>query len=239
MIYSEGDEKGLREYTQRLEEYDGLLRTMTGTTAAPSSNKLTIYLVRNNNQLREVAPHAGPDVQGLYLALTSGTLAIAVREDIGSAKRLSAQSILFHEYTHHFVYQYYPAQYPNWTSEGFAEYFSSVKFKPDNIEVGQFQLARVYPLRTKEWVPVEKLFNPPRSGQGMSMFYPQSWLVTHYMMDDAVRRIKLTSFLQAIGRGEEAASAFQATFDMDFKAFDKVMKKYMARSDHHRNACLG
>ena len=97
VIYSEGDEKGLREYTQRLEEYDGLLRTMTGTTAAPSLNKLTIYLVRNNNQLREVAPHAGPDVQGLYLALTSGTLAIAVREDIGSAKWLSAQSILFHE----------------------------------------------------------------------------------------------------------------------------------------------
>ena len=114
-----------------------------------------------------------------------------------------------------------------------------MKFKPDNIEVGQFQLARVHLLRTKEWVPVEKLFNPPRSGRGMSMFYPQSWLVTHYMMEGAVRRIKLTSFLQAIGRGEEAASAFQATFDMDFKAFDKVMKKCLARSDHHRNACLG
>ena len=35
VIYSEGGEKELRNYTQRLEEYDGLLRTMTGTTAAP------------------------------------------------------------------------------------------------------------------------------------------------------------------------------------------------------------
>ena len=228
VIYSEGDAQGLRDFTQRLEEYDGLLRTMTGTTAAPSPNKLTIYLVRNNAQLREVSPHAGPDVQGLYLALTSGTLAIAVREDIGSAKWLSAQSILFHEYTHHFVYQYYPAQYPNWNSEGLAEYFSSVKFKPEHIEVGQFQLARVYPLRTKNWLPVEELFNPPR-GKNLSMFYPESWLVTHYMMDDSDRRKKLTSFLEAIGRGEETAAAFQTTFGMDFKAFDKVMKKYLAK----------
>ncbi len=227
-IYSEGGEKELRNYTQRLEEYDGLLRTMTGTTAAPSPNKLTIYLVRNNAQLREISAHAGPDVQGLYLALTSGTLAIAVREDIGSSKWLSAQSIMFHEYTHHFVYQYYPAQYPQWTSEGLAEYFSSVKFKPETIEVGQFQLARVYPLRTKDWLPVAQLFNPP-PGKNMNMFYPESWLVTHYMMDDSQRRTQLHSFLQDIGRGEDTAAAFQANFGMDFKAFDKVMKKYLAK----------
>ena len=82
---------------------------MTGTTAPPPANKLKIYLVENNDQLREVASRASADVRGLYLALPSGTLTIAVREDIGGAKWLSAQSIIFHEYTHHFMYQYFLA----------------------------------------------------------------------------------------------------------------------------------
>ncbi len=80
----------------------------------------------------------------------------------------------------------------NWTSEGLAEYFSGVGFQPNKIEVGKFQLARVFPLKTREWMPVEKLFNPPKHDNGdMGMFYPESWLVTHYMMDDPARRAKL------------------------------------------------
>ena len=228
-IYSEGKEGELREYTRRLEEYDGLLRTMTGTTRPPSPNKLTIYLVKDNAQLRKVTPRVSDDVQGLYLALSSGTIATAVRKDIGGKNWLSAQSIMFHEYTHHFVYQYFPANYPTWTSEGIAEYFSGVGFHDDHIEVGKFQNARVYPLRTREWMPVDKLFNPKRNGSGMGMFYPESWLVTHYMMDDEARRNKLNDYLLAIGRGENGAKAFQGAFGMDYDAFDQVMKAYLSK----------
>ncbi len=232
VIYSDGSEDELKDYTQKLEEYDGLLRRMTGTKAAPSPNKLTIYLVKNNKQLREVTPGVSRDVQGLYLARTSGTIAIAVRKDVGGKNWLPAQSIIFHEYTHHFVYQYFPANYPNWTSEGMAEYFSGVSFQPEKIEVGKFQLARVFPLKTREWLPVENLFIPPEHDKGdMGMFYPESWLVTHYMMDDPARRAKLDGFLKAAGRGEETAAAFTSQFGMDFADFDKVMKAYLAKGD--------
>ena len=229
VIYSEGKEAELREYTRRLEEYDGLLRTVTGTTQAPSPNKLTIYLVKDNKQLREVTPRVSDDVQGLYLALASGTIATAVRKDLGGKDWLSAQSIIFHEYTHHFVYQYYPANYPNWTSEGLAEYFSGVTFKPKAVELGKFQMARVFPLKTRPWMPVAKLFNPPKTSEGMGMYYPESWLVTHYMMDDPDRQKKLTAFLEAVGRGEESEAAFQRIFNMGYTDFDKVMKDYLSK----------
>ena len=230
-IYSEGKESELREYTRRLEEYDGLLRTMTGTTRAPSPNKLTIYLVSDNAQLRKVTPRVSEDVQGLYLALSSGTIATAVRKDIGGKNWLSAQSVMFHEYTHHFVYQYFPANYPSWTSEGVAEYFSGVSFHDEHIEVGKFQNARVYPLRTRAWMPVEKLFNPKRGTGGSGMFYPESWLVTHYMMDDETRQKKLNDYLLAIGRGDDNAKAFQDAFGMDYGAFDQVMKAYLSKGE--------
>jgi len=230
-IYSEGKESELREYTRRLEEYDGLLRNMTGTTRPPSPNKLIIYLVKDNDQLRKVTPRVSQDVQGLYLAQSSGTIATAVRKDIGGRNWLSAQSIMFHEYTHHFVYQYFPANYPSWTSEGIAEYFSGVDFQKDQIEVGHFQNARVYPLRTRAWMPVERLFQPKRGTGGSGMFYPQAWLVTHYMMDDETRQKKLNDYLLAIGKGENNAKAFQDAFGMDYAAFDQVMKAYLAKGE--------
>ncbi len=228
-IYSEGKEAELRSFTQKLEEYDGLLRTLTGTTAPPPATKLPIYLVENNEQLREVASSASADVQGLYLALPSGTLAIAVREDIGGAKWLSAQSIIFHEYTHHFMYQYFPANYPGWVTEGLAEYFSTAAFKKDHIEVGKFQLARVYPLRTRPWMPVSKLFNPPRGGGGL--FYPLSWLTTHYIMDDRARQIALTEFLKDIGRGVEPENALKARFGMSVTGLNAEMKRYLKKGE--------
>lgn len=228
-IYSEGEETALRSFTGKLEEYDALLRTMTGTATGQASKKLTIYLVEDNRQLREIAPRASADVQGLYLALPSGTLAIAVREDIGGAKWLSAQSIIFHEYTHHFMCQYFPANYPNWVTEGLAEYFSTAAFKQNHIEVGKFQLARVYPLRTRPWMNVSKLFNPPRGGTGL--FYPMSWLTTHYIMDDRARQVALTEFLKDIGAGVAPEHAFKARFGMSVSDLDTEMKRYLKKGE--------
>jgi len=226
IVYSDGDEQHLREVTRTLEEYDGLLRKVSGATK-PAPSKLSIYLVRDNKQLREVTPRMSRDVQGLYLATPSNTQTLAVRNDIGGKDWLSAQAILLHEYTHHFTYQYFPANYPAWAAEGLAEYFSAVAFKDDAIEMGHFQKARVYPLRTQPWLPVENLLNPPEDGKGMHMFYPASWLVVHYLMDDAQRRDQLSAYITNVGKGEDTVAAFEKNMGMTVAAFDQVMQDYL------------
>jgi len=229
VIFSDGAEAELRDFTRKLEEYDALLRTLTGAKRKESVNKLTLYLVADNKEVREVAPRMAPSIQGFYTAGPAGTTTFAVRQDLGSKDWASAQSIIFHEYTHHFAYQYFPANYPTWASEGLAEYFSTVVFNKDTIDVGDFQNGRVYPLRKRRWMPVEKLFNLSRDRRGVdvSMIYPQSWLVTHYLMDDPARQKQMHAYLTAIGSGESSDDAFKASFGMDYAAFDKVMKAYL------------
>ncbi len=229
VVYSEGSEQELHDFTQKLEDYDALLRIMTGTTAAHSPNKFSIYLVRDNEQLQEVAPRISTSIAGFYQATPSFTSAFAIREDMGDADWLSAQSIILHEYTHHFVLQYYPANYPEWFSEGIAEYFAASKFKPNSIEVGKYQKARVYPLRTGDWVSVERIFKPTQRVLTSGMFYPESWLITHYLMDDDARRKQLFAFLQALGRGEKMDHAFTASFGMSLGDFNKAVKAYLKK----------
>ena len=231
VVYSDGQETELRDVTQKLEEYDALLRNITGAKDKPFVNKLTIYLLPSNKEVREVAPRASESIQGFYTAGPAGTTTFAVRQDLGAGDWASGQSIIFHEYTHHFAYQYFPANYPTWASEGLAEYFSTAEMKDDKIEVGGFQNGRVYPLRKRAWMPVKKLFNLGEAkGVDGRMVYPESWLVTHYLMDDPARQKQMTNYLLAIGRGEQADQAFKTSFGMDYAGFDKVMKAYLKSS---------
>ena len=41
------------------------------------------------------------------------------------------EKVLFHEYTHHFMFQHFEAAYPKWYSEGFAETIATIAMKPD------------------------------------------------------------------------------------------------------------
>ena len=108
----------------------------------------------------------------------------------------------------------------------------------DKIEVGGYQNGRVYPLRKRKWMPVEKLFNLSRESRGVDvrMVYAQSWLITHYMMDDPARQKQMQGYLQAVGRGEDTAKAFTASFGMDF-ADDLLLlnARFMTRSLAHED----
>ena len=51
---------------------------------------------------------------------------------------IDAESILLHEYAHHFMFHYFPATYPTWYQEGFAEFWGATRFLPNNVvEVGR------------------------------------------------------------------------------------------------------
>jgi len=136
IVYSDGSEAKLREFSLLLEDYDALLRDLTGTKAEPSPNKLQVYLVRGVGQLREIRD-TGPNTFGIYAASPGGIAAFAVRNDMGGRFGIEGEDVVLHEYAHHFMMQYFPYSYPAWYVEGFAEYLMTAEFTPDRIEVGR------------------------------------------------------------------------------------------------------
>ena len=228
VAYSNGDEGKLRSFVEDLERFDAFLRVLTGTTAPPAANKLEIILVSNGHVVREVNPYMPSTIAGFYSAGSGGVFAIAERRT-ENEEFLSAQAVIFHEYTHHFVNQYFPGVYPTWYQEGFAEYCSTIKFRGGNVvEFGRPLNERAASLFYMPWLPIQQVIAPARGSYQLGeMFYAESWLATHYLLRDPRREPLLIKYLTGLRNGADPTTSFQGIFGMDFPTFEKQLQAYL------------
>lgn len=226
VVYSDGGESGLRDFTAKLEDFDALLRLFHGraTGQDDEARKLDVYLVRSPDQLRR----AFPDVDhaaGVYTAGTGDIFAVAIRKANGLA-----DDAVLHEYVHHFMLQHYPGAYPAWLVEGYAEYFMTANFEDKKVLVGAPNGARVSNLLNGSWVSSRDLLTKRSSqltDQQSALYYGQAWLLAHYMLSDTERRKQLSAFVAATGRGEDALTAWPKTTGIALDDLERVMLGYL------------
>jgi hypothetical protein len=229
IVYGEMSQGRLRERIVLLEEFDAFLRSLTGTTAAPSPNKLRIYLVRGP-EMQTVAP-VGPNVGGFYRATPEGVAAVA---DVSRNWQNDGDDSLLHEYAHHFMMQYHPAPYPAWYVEGFAEYVMTANIRAERIEYGNYNALRALWLTLgPSWTPYDQILFADKPVDAPA-FYSQSWLLVHYIMADAGRRAAFVRYVQALARGEETRAAFHTAFAMGPADVDRALRDYARRITFHR-----
>lgn len=226
LVYSDGGEEELRRSAALLDDFDRLLRTLTETPLSSSPAPLKVYLVGSVDKLRQVSD--APDgTLGFYLARVGGTAAFAVR---GDQPGLGGEEVLLHEYAHHFMSFYYPAAYPAWYREGFAEYVMTARLLPDRIEIGRYNPSRAVTLLRGTWLPVDRILSRGRDGLSaaqLPQFYAESWLITHYLFAAPGRLQALARYFADMQRGTDESVAFRAAFGMDHRAFEADLKRYM------------
>ena len=66
-VYSDGSERQLRTFAARLEDFDRLLRKLTGT-ATPPAERLAVFLVASAGEIAETIGMTIPNVRGFYAA---------------------------------------------------------------------------------------------------------------------------------------------------------------------------
>jgi len=227
IVYSEDSEARLRERVLVLEDFHQLMRTITGTTAATSPNKLHVYVVSGNKDLQEVKP-VGKAVGGFYTATGEGISAFV---DSGATSRADGNLVLFHEYGHHFMWQYAPSAYPGWYIEGFAEYFSTAKFTSRHIDIGNFSPGRIYSVTQGPWLPMERVFSAGPHGlnaEAAAAYYAQAWLMTHYFFSNPERVGTLRRYLAA-SRTSDPVTALKTATGMTAEQFTKELRRYIGR----------
>jgi hypothetical protein len=226
VVYSDGGESSLRDFTAKLEDFDALLRLFHGRAAdhEDGARKLDIYMVRSADQLRRVFPEQ-EHAAGVYTAGTTDIFAVAIRKSNGLA-----DDAVLHEYVHHFMLQHYPGAYPAWLIEGYAEYFMTADFEDRKILVGAPNGGRVSGLLNGSWVSSRDLLTK-RPGQLTEqqgfLYYGQSWLLTHYMLSDPERKKRLSDFVAATARGEDALSAWPKTTGIPVEDLERVLRGYL------------
>jgi hypothetical protein len=225
VVYGEGKEARVREYATKLQTFDTVLRLFHPTTRDKTpATKLQLYLVQGSRELRQVRPSLVSGAAGAYWASNEGIIA-AVNTEGG----LQGDDVLFHEYAHHFMLENFPAAYPAWFVEGFAEYFMTTEIRSDAVRIGGYNVMRVESMQALKWVSWEDLLTKPPSFfkyDDAAAYYAQAWLLTHYLRSDDTRAERLNAALRDVAAGGDAVKAFQTAAGMPVKDFDRTLRTY-------------
>ena len=235
-IYSDDKPENIRKLATQLEQFDSALHLLMHVPALPPSlsSRVTIYVVDDVDDIRKLA--GGGSVAGFMENRASGSVAFVPRRGDGFGRwTLSSQTVLLHEYAHHFMYQSWPnSVLPLWYSEGFAEFCGNVEFTDDGkLILGMPPVYRAWSLGKAgaTALPARKLLklNPGRmNAEQMGALYARGWLLMHYLMMDKTRAGQLDRYIAAINDGtgaDQASAAFGDPARLDREMTDYIMQR--------------
>ena len=223
-IISESDPAEVEKFATRLESYDKLMRMATGIKD-DRPVKVRIYEVDGLGEVERAANQLNSGIAGFYDSNTLGPYAVTPRETTGTGRYFTPDLVLHHEYAHHFMLQYFPAIYPGWYSEGFAELIGSSKMMDDGrIGYGMPALHRGNEINAY-WVPLQDLLTKDKVVYLDT--YGQGWALTHFLTFDSKRASQLRQYLAALSKGKSRAEAAAAFGDL--AALNREARSYVTR----------
>lgn len=234
VIYADASEKWLRGFAERLEMFDSGLRHMHGMPSSPAgrSNRLVIYVADSDAAVATLCGPGCRNVSGFYIPQVGGSVAFAPRRTYRGSPDFGSETVLFHEYTHHFLLSNTRLAHPRWLNEGIAELYSTAKVARDgSMCFGHAAQHRAYGLHEGPSLSMEALFEPERYkfsvGQA-EVFYGRSWLLAHYLMFEPSRVGQLSNYANLFNSGETSLQAAQEAFG-DLEQLEKDLNRYLAR----------
>lgn len=224
IVYSDGSERSLRDYSAKLERFDALLTSRFGGARA-EARRLPVYLVADARALRVAVPGLPAGIAGYYSTGENDVFAVLVRGE--------SDDILLHEYSHHVMARAGDVPYPGWLREGFAEYFATATVTVGGqASFGLPNPGRMYALQQTRWLPMDAVLRADGSlgieGEtGRGMYYAQSWALTHWLLADASRIRNLSAYVTAVNGGRDPVEVWQAIFAMTPEQLGAELRAYV------------
>jgi tetratricopeptide (TPR) repeat protein len=237
IVYGNMKEAQLVEFTQKVERFDTFLRRKFGIAGESAPTRLPIYIVGVNTPAsslssRSLASPKDTWLKGFYTVGPNGPIAVMQQLRSDGKYDLDSDTLMFHEYVHHFMAQYFPGAYPAWFSEGFAEFYSTTAFdKEGKASYGRPAYHRAYSLTAEKPIPMEKLIASEiaqLTETERTSLYARGWLLTHFLFSERERKLQLDSYIRAVNAGADGLTAARQAFG-DLAALDKALNAYMSK----------
>lgn len=230
IVDSQSSAREAQKFAERLERFDMSLRSLQHIQFSPAtsdSHRLTVFRSGDTGDIGVL--YGGSGVAGFYIPRLVGSVAFvpAREKKIGSTigskienrSLLDSQTVLFHEYSHHFMFQHFSAAYPAWYVEGFAEFYSTLDLKDDgSFHVGNAPQSRGDALLGWLNLSVKRMLISTNKPNGVDVYgrYTFGWLLTHFLTFESNRAGQLKQYLRLINSGTDpSAAASQAFGDLD------------------------
>jgi tetratricopeptide (TPR) repeat protein len=247
IITDAGDKKG-REVALRFEQMRAVFSNLLTKDRLNQPVPLTILAFKNDKSYYQLAPlRSGQpiDVPGFFLpGEDQDFIVLNLFED-------EPWRAVAHDFAHMLLdYNYPPAQ--EWFDEGLAEYFSSIRVDNRKVEIGgdpelrpsasenllQSQVDARPPksltelLGDKVWLSIPDLFSMRydassyREGSHHTMFYAESWMVMHYLINQ--KKLPETGgyFDLVLNQHVPVDEAIQKAYGMTPAQFEQAVRDY-------------
>lgn len=230
-IYAEGSAAEVRARAERLERFDGVLRLVSGLDPEQESRPVTIFFVGNVIDIEEMLGGRFRFAAGFYSPRPGGSLIVApARTPRSGQGAQTPDTILFHEYAHHFLLQNFAAAYPPWFVEGFAEFYATAAFGRDgSVTVGSVPQFRVASLWAGHDISAQDLLTTGAldgSSRTLDQFYARSWLLVHYLTFNRSRTGQRARYVRAIEQGASLEEAARSAFG-DLRELEFELRRYV------------
>jgi Flp pilus assembly protein TadD len=186
---------------------------------------LQIIAFRNTREFRQHGPifHGRvAEVSGFFQTSNDRDFIVL---DVSQQKNWQ---IVFHEYAHVWLGDNFPSAAP-WFEEGFAEYLSTMKVSNGTITVGQ-PISGAQPLNGGAKFSLLDLFQVQHhsetynhSGAQRDLFYFESWLVAHYLIDVGLFSQTANYFRLTNQEKTPIPTAVQAAFGLSLPDLQKTI----------------
>ncbi len=168
---------------------------------------------------------------GFAYYLRSRKADFIVMQDIGAEHR---QAVM-HEYTH-LIAEHQNLKLPVWLNEGLADLYSSLEPKGNQALVGRALPGRGALLAQERWMDLNLLFSTGQDSpyynekDKMSIFYAESWALTHMLAFGEEYRLGFSKFVAAAEAGRGGADCLQSIYGKTVKQVTKDLHSYISQS---------
>ena len=235
IIVSNAGEKQARRTAIQFEQIHTLFREGLAVAQGHPSPVITVFALKDEKSLGELLPdywtkgHMHPSgvfVYGLYQYYAAVNL---------EAQGTNPFATMYHEYYHSLTMPYFP-ELPIWLSEGLADFFGESQVNGTIATMGVADPALIEELRHSKLIPLDVLFHVDASSpyyneeNKVSVFYAESWALTHYLMigDRQAHRQMLLDYASALSSGLTPDQAAAKAFG-DLKKLQDDLSRYIAK----------
>ena len=224
LVVSNAAEKDARLAAQKFEAMRSLFQRVFPEADLDTASPILVLAVQDKRSLQALEPSiyldkAQVNLIGYFLSAPERNYILILLNAPGA----HPYAPIYHEYAH-FVFSRMHQWMPLWLTEGIAEYYQNTEFFEDHVRLGKGDPGIQHTIDYNALLPLSTLFAvDPNSSyyheqDKGSIFYAESWALTHYLKDKDERdgTHRLHDFLDLLQKNvDPMVAATQAFGDLE------------------------
>lgn len=236
-VLSNASEKQARHVADQFERMRIVFQADVPQANLDPGSPIVVLAVRDKKDFHSLEPEAylakgQLDLAGLFLRAPDKNYML-IRLD---AQGEHPYATVYHEYTH--LLSSRAAEWlPLWLNEGLAEFYQNTEIRDNNVVLGEPSPGNLFLLNHERLLPLATLFTVDQRSPYYheehkgSIFYAESWALTHYLRikDSRESTHRLTDYAKLVSQKVDPVTAASRAFG-DLKQLQAALEKYVTQA---------